>query len=485
MPSASITIDAVTGSNPPNGTPLVIGATVQLGNNNSGGELTYLWEWLDKPEGSLAAFSNPNIVNPTFIADVEGTYLIRLTVNLALASEVSDQVIAAVKQLKSQIRVPAAGEIAEESALRGWARDVNRAWNTFDRVQANPGRIVAITDSVQARGKVLVVDAMHTLKAGLPGEEKVPLVVTAAANSASYMRMPLAVMDVAVDGSTSVGAGELIYCTFSGVIGPLALGGGAYGDRLYVTDAGTVSITPGTTTRRIGYIIHVDGADYYVYVNGDPGHYEGTLKLYGNGDEVVNENYHLMLGATGVYSVFTSPGGAPAWEFESTGNLTALGGTATINNIVDPTTPLQVANKAYVDMHTDTKAAVLYWGNDSTPAPFVGDTCLDPGFAPRVTPLIGGSHPQIVVPADGVLSHLYIKAQTGQTGADVEFTVMVNGAPSTITCNLAATGTATNDTTHTAPVVAGDVLDIRLKALGVIATGAVDLTASLRFRHTQ
>lgn len=484
MPSASITIDAVTGSNPPNGTPLVIGATVQLGNNNSGGELTYLWEWLDKPEGSLAAFSNPNIVNPTFVADVEGTYLIRLTVNLALASEVSDQVIAAVRQLKSQIRVPAAGEIAEESALRGWARDVNRAWNTFDRVQANPGRFVAITNAPQSRGDTLIIDSMYTLKAGLPGEEKIPWVVDGSAVITAHMSMPLAVMDCGVDGSTSVGANELIYCTFSGVIGPLALGAGAYGDRVYVSDAATVSVVPGTTTRRIGYIIHVDGADYYVYVNGDPGHYNGTLSLLSVGDEIVQETSNLYLRTDTAASVYVKQNGVDTWNFEATGELTSVA-FKKIQNVDSPTTDYDVANKLYVDGHTDTKAAVLYWGNDSTPAPFVGDTCMDPGFAPRVTPLIGGSHPQIVVPAPGVLSHLYIKAQTGQTGADVGFTVMVNGAPSTITCNLAATGTATNDTTHTAPVVAGDVLDIRLKALGVIATGAVDLTASLRFRHTQ
>ena len=62
-----------------------IGATVQLNGSGStdlnGSLLSYHWTMTGLPANSMATLSNPNIVNPTFTADLPGTYQAQLVVN--------------------------------------------------------------------------------------------------------------------------------------------------------------------------------------------------------------------------------------------------------------------------------------------------------------------------------------------------------------------------------------------------------------------
>jgi len=46
-----------------------------------GDQLTYNWSFTDVPPGSTATLSDPTIVNPTFDADLPGTYMVQLIVN--------------------------------------------------------------------------------------------------------------------------------------------------------------------------------------------------------------------------------------------------------------------------------------------------------------------------------------------------------------------------------------------------------------------
>jgi IgGFc binding protein/PKD domain len=68
----------------PNQTITVTGL-VQLNGSGStdvnGNPLTYSWSFLTLPQGSTATLSNANAVNPTFVADVLGTYVLQLMVN--------------------------------------------------------------------------------------------------------------------------------------------------------------------------------------------------------------------------------------------------------------------------------------------------------------------------------------------------------------------------------------------------------------------
>ena len=45
-----------------------------------GNPITYAWSFLSRPPGSSAAFSNPTVVNPTFVADQPGDYQVQLIV---------------------------------------------------------------------------------------------------------------------------------------------------------------------------------------------------------------------------------------------------------------------------------------------------------------------------------------------------------------------------------------------------------------------
>src|SRR6185312_3593727 len=67
-----------------------MGATVTLdGSASSDADhdpITYAWSLQSKPDGSTASLLSPNIVSPTFIADVAGTYVVQLIVSDAFSS---------------------------------------------------------------------------------------------------------------------------------------------------------------------------------------------------------------------------------------------------------------------------------------------------------------------------------------------------------------------------------------------------------------
>jgi hypothetical protein len=54
--------------------------------------LTYSWSFTSRPTGSLAALSDPTVVNPTFSADQTGSYELQLIVNDGVADSTADSV---------------------------------------------------------------------------------------------------------------------------------------------------------------------------------------------------------------------------------------------------------------------------------------------------------------------------------------------------------------------------------------------------------
>lgn len=79
------TLNSVPVANPGPNQTVTAGATVLLDGSGStdadGDPLTYRWAILSQPAGGTAVLSNANIVNPTFVANVPGLYLVQLIVN--------------------------------------------------------------------------------------------------------------------------------------------------------------------------------------------------------------------------------------------------------------------------------------------------------------------------------------------------------------------------------------------------------------------
>src|SRR5579859_285884 len=73
------------------------GSTVQLDGSGSsdvdGDRLTYRWSIVSAPQGSTATLSDPSIVDPTFVTDMKGTYVIQLIVNDGTVDSAPSQVV--------------------------------------------------------------------------------------------------------------------------------------------------------------------------------------------------------------------------------------------------------------------------------------------------------------------------------------------------------------------------------------------------------
>lgn len=278
MTAANITINATPGSN----LDLPLGVLVQLNNVNNGGEVSYLWSIVDQPDGPVDALSSSSVQNPTFTPQKEGTYLIRLIVNQALGDEVSQQVVASVRQLKTRIRVPAAGETTEGNTQDGWAQDVNINLRRLDNVLAGAHVQTVHLDTTRTAGTVVRYTGAQTIKVGLPGEEKVPRADLAQASTLSHTQEPLALLQLAVSGAAPTG-GQLCYATTKGIVDGLTIGGSPVaGASVFLTNAGGLSTTPGTNRRKVGVClsataIFFDGAVQEANASAVSGDISGTL----------------------------------------------------------------------------------------------------------------------------------------------------------------------------------------------------------------
>jgi hypothetical protein len=80
---------------------------------------------------------------------------------------------------------------------------------------------------------------------------------------------------------------------------------------------------------------------------------------------------------------------------------------------------------------------------------------------------------QRVIAIAGTLKTLRVKLRTAVKNTNaITATVVINGTPSALTCNVAAAASTCADTTHTAAVAAGDHVDFSFGATNTSETGA-------------
>lgn len=296
MSQAKIEINTAAGSD----VDLPINTLVQLSNGDIGDETSYAWAILDQPAGAADALSSAMIENPTFTPKKEGTYLIQLIVDLGLPTEDRDTAVAGIRQLKTRIRVPAAGETTEESTSRGWAVEVNEILQLVDSLKADPGvQVCQVAGAGVALYDVVRFVGHATIKSGLPGEEKVLTVDEALATLVTNVDEPLGLVIGVVDGSP-IGVGSLVYVRRFGLQlnVPIATAP-SVGIPLYVSNAGVLTGTPGTVQRLVGRVVSVPGPPLVadVYFDGAIFDFQGSVTLSNNNPSTIVPDAAAVPGA--------------------------------------------------------------------------------------------------------------------------------------------------------------------------------------------
>lgn len=467
---AKIKINSVAGSR----IDISPGAVVNLSNDGLGDESTYLWELIDVPEGSTAVLSSSSIAAPHFTADIEGSYLIKLTVNRTLDDEDIDQAIAGVLQYRSATRIPAAGESTEVSLARGWARDVNRALQKFDRLTSDPTAVIGLASELLSRGRVVAIDGAGTIMTSTPGEATVPNFTPALATDADLMQEPLYLVDHTPTGGLSASSADPVFARMYGVVGPITLGGGGVGGKLYVTDTGSLSTSPGTNVRRVGTIAYVDGSDYWIHFNGSLGHHEGNLLF--EGDQLVYDTGDLTVRATGDVRLEANS----HYKLYLTDRVKlhgVAGAEVKLTGVADPVDPPDAVNKRSLDT---SGSCLLYFGNTSTPDNTTV-AYLEPGFGHGTAP---STSIKLPLGYDTELSRLSVYAEAGPVSASLSIKVCINSVETGIEAKLSAGSHSTQDLTNIYDTAAqGDILTIKVYGDPGISTGATGIVATLCARR--
>lgn len=266
MPAANIKINGVAASD----FDAVIATLVNLDNANVGGETTYLWEFVDQPDGAADSFSNAAIQNPTLTPNKEGTYLIRLTVNQGQGVlEKVDVKKLVVLHLKTRDVWPAAGETTQNGA-DGW-KDETNGLNETIKAQSNraadPHLIVCKVNAIAGLGAGHCghVDNLQVIKSGLPGQETIPGLSYIDATDPVAAHGLILVSDHTVKVGDTFANGHLIWARMAGVAPTtIAVPGGVTvspSHPVWLSDIGVASLTPGTYPRRIGRVCDVTGGN--------------------------------------------------------------------------------------------------------------------------------------------------------------------------------------------------------------------------------
>lgn len=224
---------------------LTIGQTVNLSNNDNTGATAWQWSFIDIPENSTATLSTPTTNASSFVADIEGTYLVELIVNPG-GSQVTDTEYGAILTLELGLRIPAAGEMLQESSSRGWAQSVNRLISQLERDQ----RAGTIHGGISSGAIAAGVPGRQTGLGTLANGESLPTIGAASASTAAQAQNIVWVLN------SASGANQHLNTLVDGlVLTVLDFTAANLGDPVYLTNAGGISLSPGTVPTTVGSVV--------------------------------------------------------------------------------------------------------------------------------------------------------------------------------------------------------------------------------------
>ncbi len=175
-----------------------------------GDPLTYHWSLISQPQNSAAVLSDPNAVNPTFLADGAGTYIAQLIVNDGKDDSTADTVNIAVDPLPVTVPdVVGLTQAAAESAILAANLTVG-AVTTANSDTVPAGQV--ISQNPLAGASVPPGTAVALVISLGPTNVAVPNVVglTQAAGESAILAANLTVGAVTTANSDTVPAGQVI-----------------------------------------------------------------------------------------------------------------------------------------------------------------------------------------------------------------------------------------------------------------------------------
>lgn len=266
MPQADIEFNGTAASDE----DLPINTLVQLSNNDVGDESTYDWEIVSQPAGTADALSSLTIENPTLTPKKEDAYLVQLTVDLGLPSEVVDRKLFRIRRLKTFNRLVAAEETIEADSDEGYKTAQNATLADHDNRLVTGTVLCGVAGTALSIGDIAKVTEIATIKSTLPGEEVLPELSAALATVADVTSIPVAMVIGAPDGTGAVGIGDLVLVRYLGLFLEATFTGvpSAIGDPVYISDTGVPALAVGTNTRQLGVVANFGAGEYTVFVNG-------------------------------------------------------------------------------------------------------------------------------------------------------------------------------------------------------------------------